>query len=287
MGALLAFNAQSTRLAVSSRDGDHVLIFDLSSGGESARLGGLCRVQWLDFLSAEVLLVAHEGGCLRYDLARDRDELLWGDYKTFCAAINPTGRVVAIGDRLGFALYDPVKRRVLREFRSGLGTYARHLAFSTRGRYVAADLTGQETGSPRVVMVWECGSGRRYRTYEIINENVDGLAFPRDTLALAVAAGTHGIQLFEPDRGEDPEVTFELERLQMVCAMRFRNNGRTLTVLFHGGALVHRSVKTGEVVGRAAPPAGRSLLRAAPNADWSQFAAETEGGVFVWPVTGG
>src|SRR5438876_11444620 len=73
---LLAINAGGTRVAVSREDADRILVFDLPSGREVARAADLRRVSDVRFLTDDVLLLTHFGGCFRWDLRRGGRELL-------------------------------------------------------------------------------------------------------------------------------------------------------------------------------------------------------------------
>jgi hypothetical protein len=282
---LLAFNARATRLAVSYRYGKHLLVFNPRSGREVARLADFKYLQGLAFLSTEVLLVTYSGGCTRCDLRRGGRAALWeGDVQPSTLAVSPNGRDVAIGLYPGLVVLDTVKQEVRCRMRAGLargsdGYGPRYApAFSAGGRYVAADLHQDQRGH-HLVVVWDAHTGRRQR---IFDADATALAFRDDTLALAVADDSCGeIQLYEPDQGEEPVARFR--GYSLARALQFRDGGRSLGVLGYDGSLSLLSAENGAVLQRAAPSAGRELTWAVPSADWSLFAAATQGGVVIWP----
>jgi hypothetical protein len=282
---LLAFNARGTRLAVSYRYGKHILVFNPRSGREVARVADLKYIQDLAFLSTEVLLVAHSGGCIRCDLRRGGRTALWkGDVRPPTLAVSPNGRDAAIGLYPGLVVLDTVKRQVRCRMQASLargsdGYGPRYApAFSAGGRYVAADLHQDQRGH-HLVVVWDAHTGRRQR---IFDAEATALAFREDTLAVAVADDSSGeILLHEPDQGEEPVARFR--GYCLARALQFRDAGRSLGVLGFDGSLSLLSTESGAVLQRADPPVGRELTWAVPSADWSLFAAATPGGVVIWP----
>src|SRR5207244_1662211 len=139
---------------------DRVLVFDLPSGREVARTADLRRVSDVRFLTDDVLLLTHFGGCFRWDLRRGGRELLSEQGWQSRTAVSPDGQVVAIGTKAGLVLFDVVLGKVRRhlecQFAYGGDGYSPQCppAFSADGRYVAADLHGDQRG-PHFVVVWD------------------------------------------------------------------------------------------------------------------------------------
>jgi hypothetical protein len=286
--ARLAFNPRGTLLAAGDYEADHVLVFDPRAQRLVARLVDLPWVEWLGFLSAEVLLVLQGERytrCTRFDLRRGTRAPLWEDAPAIgSVAVAAGGKVAAfgVGDRYsgaGVVLFDVGQGQLLRRMELDFGFPPERLTFSARGRYVAADLAVHEGSGPRLVVVWEARTGRRLRMYVIREQGPVVVAFQGDTLTLAAHAYRQ-IHRFEPDRGEDPAATFEVGAGRN--ALAFRDGGETLAVLTHGGQVTLLRAKTGRVVRRIPPPAGPTLENGTVNDDWSHFAAATRGGVFAW-----
>ena len=286
---LLAFNAQSTRLAVHSDGDSQVVVFDPHSGREVGRLVKIHHVVSMDFLSADVLLLVQQphwkssgwtpGRCVRWDLRRSKRDIVWEHEHLQCVAVSPKGRVVAFGADQGIVLFDGVKKKILHQRKTGLPLYPERALVSARGSYAAIGMcTERSSTSPRVVMVWDVEEARRHRTLELNWDCLSGLAFHGDTLGMAVATW-HDVQVFEPDRGEDPVMVYEPEKPAL--AMQFQEPG-LLALLLDNGRRVFLRIKTGKVVRSVPPPTELVLVYAAANADWSMFAAPTAGGVFVW-----
>lgn len=285
--ARLAFNPRGTLLAAGDLEADHVLVFDVRSGRAVARLTDLPKVEWLGFLSGDVLLTLSGDGLTRFDLRRGGREPLWaGAPPVRSAAVAPGGKVVALGvwqrySSTGVVLYDAARRQPLRRAEIDLELYPERLTFSERGRYVVADCSIYEYSGPRILVIWDARTGRRFRTF-VVNEQCEVVtAFLGDTLTLAVHA-YQDVLLFDPERGEDPAAAYPVEGGRN--ALAFRDGGRTLAVFTYGGAVTLLRASTGRVVRRIPPPAGPELWNGTVSRDWSRFAAVTEGGVFVWPA---
>jgi hypothetical protein len=267
----LVFNARGTRLAAACGAAQHVLVFDPRSGREVARLGKLPCLSSLAFLSPEVLLIAQHhhykgerqrpGRCVRWDLRRGSHEIVLEGAYLLNVAVSPNGRVVAIGGNEG-----PVP---------GYGGSWNTL-FSCGGRYVAANVA-DEMGKQDLITVWNALDGRRQRTFEAA-QSARLVGFRGDTLTLAVGGSHHGLLLYKEDEGEEPAATYPLD--DYANAVQFRS--RAIAVLLDRGGLVFLQAETGRIQRQRTPPADRVLRYATPSADWSTFAAATEGGVFVW-----
>lgn len=278
---LLALSPCGTRLAVvACEDSETVRVVDAHDGTQIARWDGFDRVQGVEFLSADVLVVVACTGFFHCHLRRgDRSELASVNWPRRATA-SPTGHLLALGVRGGIDLYDVRKRRVLHRLstwfsQESLGMQA---AFSAGDRYVAAELR-DENHLPLLVGIWDIQSGNRYR---IFDTGAHALAFRDDTLALALATENSHIHLYEPDQGETPTKTLNLphraEKLQ------FRNDGRTLAALLGNGEVILFNVHTGRATKRVrAPNQPRPLWGSIASADWSRFAGVVEGGVFLWP----
>jgi hypothetical protein len=282
---LLALDRKGTRLAVAGEHSDHVRVFDPHNGREVTRCTGFTRISHVEFLSRDVLLVTTSLGCFRCDLRRGGRALLSSEARLTRTNVSPSGRVVAIGVRGGIDLYDGRKGQVLRRLGTGftyqpIGTRA---AFSTGGRYVAAELSDEYYRSI-LVGVWDAHNGRRQRVFDT---GARALAFRGDTLALAVANDHGQILLYEPDEGEEPAKEFWVDQPGMgICAgvLQFRDEGRMLAVLMGNGDFAQVETNTGRVGQRTPPPAdGKPLEEVVSNADWSLFAGATEDGVVIWP----
>jgi hypothetical protein len=282
---LLALNRRGTRLAVACEHSDYVQVLDPRNGREVTRCTGFNRISYVEFLSADVLLVTTSRGCFRCDLRREGRDLLSSEACPTRTAVSPNGRVLAVGVHGGIDLYDVRKGRVLRRLGTGfmyrpVGTRA---AFSARGRYVAAQLSDGDY-QPMLVGVWDARDGRRQRVFDT---EANALTFRGDTLTLAVADDHGTIQLYEPDRGEEPARQFQVnDPWQGVCgaALQFRGGGRMLAVLMGNGVLAQVETAKGRVLRREPPPAGcKPLESAVASADWSLLAGLTEDGVVVWP----
>lgn len=284
--ARLAFNPRGTLLAAGDLEANHVLVLDPRSGRTVRRLENLSQVEWLGFVSAAVLLMLHREGCTRFDLRKGRRVPLWpGAPPLRSVAVAPGGRIVAMGvcERyvgLAVILYDVVRQSVLRRVELGLDLCPQRLTFSTRGGYVAADCWINAYSGPRVVVVWDTKTGRRLRTLVIPGQSPACLTFRGETLALTALAG-HVLHLFEPDQGEDPAATFDLDADGN--ALAYRDGVKTLAVFGYGGEATLLRAKTGQVMRQIPPPAGRTLWTGTVNDSWSVFAAATKGGVLVWP----
>jgi WD40 repeat protein len=284
---LLAFNAQSTRLAVHSDADRHVIVFDPRSGHALGHLVNIHHGVSMDFLSADALLLVQQphwrssrfapGRCTRWDLRRGKRDLIWEHEHLQCVAVSPRGQVVAFGADQGLVLFDVVKKKILHQRKTELPLYPERALFSARGTYAALGFHMQR--STRAVMVWDVAEARRQRTFELHWDHLSCLAFHGDTLGMAIATW-HDVQVFEPDCGEDPVLVYQPEK-PPVLAMQFREPG-LLTLLLDDGTRVSLRIKTGKVVRRVPPPTDLVMSYAAANADWSMFAAATAGGVLVW-----
>jgi hypothetical protein len=286
---LVTLSPSGTRLAVSCEDADHVLVFDPHTGRQVARAEEFRGVYRLCFLSDQELLVTHRDGCHRWNVGPGgpRPPAPAPEGWQASAALDPDGRLLAVGGSADLFLCDPRTEQVVRRLAPiyACGGYGPQCppAFSARGRYVAADFHGSDRG-PDFVAVWEVGTGRRQR---VIDGHASALAFRDDTLALAVSNSDRGLLLYEPDRGEEPAARFEVE--DCAFAVQFRDGGRTLAALMAGGGFVEFDATTGAVVRRAPPPAEMApaaseyVLRVAVSADWTRFAGVVEAKAVVWP----
>ncbi len=287
---LLALDPGGTRLAVSWRDADCVLVVNAATGRLFARLEGFRRVTGIAFLSAHELLATAFGGCFRCALPGGGRELLSEQGWQTCVTVSPGGGLVALGTDDGIELRD-VGGGGSRWLRAGSGQHARRAAFSPGGRYVAAELGNEADRLPSLVGVWDAHTGRRQRVFDT---TAYAFAFRGDTLSLAIADDRLQVLLYEPDRGEDPASQFRIEQpwaplygTAPAEALQFRDGGRTLAVLLPDGHFVLYDVGAGRALWHIPPPVGRSLWAAVANADWSVFAAvarEGEGGVVIWPA---
>jgi WD40 repeat protein len=286
---LLAFNAQSTRLAIHSDGDSQVVVFDPHSGREVGRVVKFHHLVSMDFLSADVLLLVQQphwkssgftpGRCVRWDLRRGKRDLIWEHEHLQCVAVNHKGRVVAFGADQGLVLFDVAKKKVLHQRKTALPLYPERALVSAGGSYAAIGMSTERSSTrPRVVMVWDVAEARRQRTFEINWDCLSGLAFNGDTLGMAVATW-HDVQVFEPEQGEDPVLVYNPE--EPALAMQFREQGM-LALLLDDGTRVILRIKTGKVVRSVPPPTELVLKYSAANAEWSMFAAPTAGGVFVW-----
>jgi hypothetical protein len=283
---LLAFDPSGTRFAVAhatDEEVDHVLVFDLPTGRTVARLPDLNYVCSLEFLSTDVLLVVSWYRCFLIDLRGGQRDQVWPVENgcAYGATVSADGRILAVGDNDDLVLYDLADRKVLRRLAALSYIAPRDPVFSPGGRYVATYMVHNTWGY--LIAVWDARDGRRQRVFET-GQCSRPLAFHGDTLTLAVDGGP-GVLLYEPDGGEEP--TAELSINGGASAVRFRDRGRTLEVLAGGGDILYLEARTGQVVRQVQPPAGRKLSNAVAGADWSRFAATTEGGVVVWDAPGG
>jgi hypothetical protein len=283
---LLALNPRGTRVAISWEGADSVQVIDARTGRAVRSFTGLDYVHGVAFLSATVLLVTTDKGCVRFDLARSGRKVLLSESGLGSINAGPNGRIVALGVERGLVLYDTRKGQVLHRLKTDLAdrtsdpVMGRRAAFSAGGRYVAALLT-EGYYRAYLVVIWEVRTGRRQRVFDAL---AHALAFRDDTLSLAVADDWGYLKVYEPDQGEEPAVEFKYKEVDYLArAMRFQAGGRTLEILLDKGSVIRVVARTGRVQGQTEPPARDGLYRAVASADWSVFAAATQDGIVVWP----
>jgi hypothetical protein len=277
---LFAFNAANTLLAVGS-DEDRAVAFELADGHEVARIDRL-RLSDLNTFEffGDKLLAIRKRACVFFDVRRGEFEEVFGAEEGVSGAtIDPTGRLLAVGLDRALILYDLRERAVRHHLRSGVIDGAPvSPCFSPGGRYVAADFKGGDAGG--FVLVWDTTDGRRWRTLDIAGQGDMVAAFRGDTPAF-VYGSNGGLDLYEPDRGDEPAASFNNPVYPLAAA--FRDGGRTLAAVGYEEALVVIDVATGRVIRSVDRPDGRQVSYSAPSPDWSLIASATEGGVLVWP----
>jgi len=274
-----AFNAANTLLAVGSRDEDVAVILDLADGRERARVEGiqLSDLEAFEF-SGDKLLAIRDGTCVFYDVRRGEFETVFtpDGLHPQSATVDPTGRLMAVGVEQGLILYDLQKRKVRRR----LGTYIDgaplNPGFSPGGRFVAADFITEAYGD--FLLVWDTADGKRWRTLEISSGDLV-VAFRGDTLSFVL--GQNGLDLYEPDQGDEPVARYP--KPDYPEAVAFRDGGKTLAAVGYKDGLVMIDVATGRVKQAVDRPDGREIGYSAPSADWSLIASTTQEGVLVWP----
>jgi WD40 repeat protein len=278
---LLAFNPRGNRLAVSHMFADQVQVFDTQSGAPLTCLKGLTRVSGVQFLSAEVLLVAAFGGCYRCNLRGGGRDLLTDKGWQTAVALSPDGRLLALGEQRGLVLFDLAHQRDVGWF--GVHFNAEHgvfcAGFSPGGRYLAADLhVGGRAGG--IVGVWDLQTNRRQRLFDTRGY---AFAFRGDTLTLAVSAASGHVEIYEPDQGEEVARRLSFD-YHVPHAMQSRDWDCSLAMLLEGGEFVQVDWDSGEVQRRIPAAGGHKFLsNVVTNAAWTHFAGSTEKGVLVWP----
>jgi hypothetical protein len=141
---------------------------------------------------------------------------------------------------------------------------------------VAADFITEAHGD--FLLVWDTSDGKRWRSLEISSQDLV-VAFRGDTLTFVL--GQNGLDLYEPDRGDEPAAHYP--RPSYPEAVAFRDGGKTLAAVGYQEGLVVINVATGRVKRAVARPEGRAVGYSAPSPDWSLIASGTEAGVLVWP----
>jgi hypothetical protein len=275
-----AFNAANTLLAVGSRDGDIGVVLDLADGREVARAEGIqVRDREAFEFFGERLLAIRDRECVFYDVRRGEFETVFAPDGLYpqSATIDPTGRLLAVGVHQGLILYDLHKRDVHRQLGTSVGGAPLHPGFSPGGRLVAADFITEAHGD--FLIVWDTADGRRWRTLEITSQGDPVVAFRGDTPAFVL--GQNGLNLYEPDQGDEPVAHYP--RPTYPAAVAFRDENKTLAAVGYRDGLVVMDAATGRVKQAVDRPDGRELGYSAPSPDWSLIASSTEGGVFVWP----
>lgn len=279
----LAFNAANRLLAVGSSEENVAVILDLADGHEVARVREEVRLRdmWtFEFFEDKLLAIRHkpDGACVFFDVHQRKVETVYaanGRYPQG-AAIDPTGRLLAVGFASRLVLYDLKKREARWERDTCVDGTCSRPAFSPGGRYVAGDFMMGSSGG--LIIVWDTADGKRWRTLEV--SGIDPVvAFRGDTTSFVV--GEDGLGLYEPGQGDEPVATFQKPAYPE--AVSFRDGGKTLAAVGNGGGLVVIDLETGRekrVVNRTG---GREIGYSVPSPDWSLVASVTEGGVLVWP----
>jgi hypothetical protein len=274
-----AFNVANTLLAVGSRDGDVGVILDLADGREVARAEGihLRDLEAFEFLG-DKLLAIRDGACVLFDLAAGEFETLFApDEYPQCATTDPTGRLLAVGVERALILYDLQKQEVRCRLETRVDGAPLNPCFSPGGRLVAGDFLSGRGGG--FLLVWDTTYGKRWRTLELTSQGEVVVAFGGDTTAFVI--GQNGLDLYEPDQGDEPVTRYP--QPSYPTALTFRDGGKTLAAVGHGGGLVELDVASGRVKRAVDRPGDREVGYSFPSPDWSLIASATEGGVLVWP----
>jgi hypothetical protein len=271
-----AFNQANTLLAVGADT--EAVVLDLADGRAVARVEGIDSDQF-EFLG-DRLLVLLGGECALFDPHRREFETLFTPPShPSCVTVDPTGRLLAVGVSRGLVLYDLGKREVTRRVETFVIDGAPWSpCFSPGGRFVAVDFLRERTGG--FLVVWDATDGRRWLTHEITGQGDVVVAFRGDTLAFAFGQSA-GLELYEPERGDDPVAAFSPPTYPAAAA--FRDGGKTLVAVGYRDGLVEIDVATGRQRRVVDRPGGREVGHSYPSPDWSLIASATEGGVLVWP----
>src|SRR5262245_50389711 len=142
----LAFNKANGLLAVGSSEENVAVVLDLADGSEVARIGKEVRLRDIptfEFFEDKLLAIRHkpEGACIFFDVHRCTVETVYAPEGAYPqgAAIDPNGRLMAVGFESSLVLYDLKKREVRWTRRTSITGSSSRPAFSQRGRYVAGD----------------------------------------------------------------------------------------------------------------------------------------------------
>ncbi len=271
-----AFNAANTLLAVGGRDDGRSVVLDLADGRQVARAEGICPEQF-EFVEDQ-LLALRAGRCALFDPRRGEFETLFAPPShPSCATVDPTGRLLAVGVNQGLILYDLHRREVRQRLETSVDGAPLRPAFSSGGRYIAADFITEAYGD--FLIVWGTEDGKRWRTIEIVSQSEPVVAFRGDSLAFAL--GQNGLRLYEPDQGDEPVASYP--RPAYPSAVAFRDQGKTLVAVGYLDGLVEIDTATGRERRVVDRPDGKEVGHSEPSPDWSLVASRVDGGVLVWP----
>ncbi len=280
----LAFNAANSLLAVGASEANVAVVLDLADGHEVARLGDEVRLRDMrtfQFFEDKLLGVRHkpDGACVFYDVHRRAVEMVYASKGRYPqgAAVDPTGRLLAVGFTSSLVLYDLKERKVRWERDTRVDGAPQSPAFSPGGRYVAADFMYMKSGG--FLIVWDTADGKRWRALEMFGQFDPVVAFRGE--ALAFALGGNGVRLYEPDQGDESVAAFG--KPEYPTAVAFRDAGNTLVAVGDRDGLVEIDLATRKEKRVIDRPGGHEVGYSVPSPDWSLVASVVEGGVLVWP----
>ena len=277
----IAFNSDNNLLAVGASETNRVVVLDLADGREVARIEGarLNGLRAFEFSRNKLLLLRDEA-CVFYDVHRRTFEPIFTPTShPQSATIDPAGRLLAVGVTSGLILFDLEKTKVRWRRETSLEAAPQNPAFSPGGKFVAGDFTPSKSGG--FILVWDTAHGRRWRTVE--TGKVDPIvAFRGDTLSFVV--GEDGLDLYEPNRGDEPVTRYPNPEFPRAAA--FRDTGKLLAAVGYKDGLIVFDTTTGRPIKAINRPDGREIEYSFASPDWSLIASTTKGGVLVWASGG-